>query len=211
LKEQNNISKNERILLRISYLFIFILSILALIFGVLNFLAYKGMPEAEAFLGVVYKTGAMTFPQDTKKAKEYLLRAAKKSDAMGQCELGNLYELERNYQLSAYWYLQSSLNGWWRCDQNFEKFDYPDKQGVFIMLKTKADSQNAFAQYLVGKSYIEGKGTEKNIENGINYLRKAALSGSRSAQIHLSGLFIKGEVVKQDIVEANKWLKLIEN
>lgn len=58
--------------------------------------------------------------------------------------------------------------------------------------------------------YIEGNGIQKSIEQGVYYLKKSALRGNKGAQIYLSGLFIKGEVVKQDYDEASKWLALIK-
>ena len=139
-------------------------------------------------------------------AEHYFIQAAKESNAEAQCGLGMFYESKKEYQMSGYWYLQSSLNGWWRCEDNFESYDYPDEKTVFNMLKKKADSHNKFAEYMVGKRYIEAKGVDKNLQEGIKYLKSAALSGSRGAQLYLAGLYIKGNVVPTNMTEADKWL-----
>lgn len=147
-------------------------------------------------------------PLHNKIAEHYFIEAANQNNSEAQCNLGTFYESQEDYQKSGYWYLQSSLNGWWRCEKDFEKYNYPDEKKVFLMLKAKADLKNKFAQYIVGKRYIEANGVEKDVQNGISYLQKAALAGSRGAQLYLAGLYLKGVVVTYDPAEAKKWIEL---
>lgn len=145
---------------------------------------------------------AVFIPRHNKIAEHYFIEAATQNNSEAQCSLGTFYESQKDYQKSGYWYLQSSLTGWWRCEKDFEKYNFPDEKKVFAMLKTKADSKNTFAQYMVGKRYIEAIGVEKNVQNGIGYLQKSALAGSRGAQLYLAGLYSKGVVVASDPIEA---------
>jgi hypothetical protein len=151
------------------------------------------------------------FPFHNQIAEYFFIEAAKKSNAEAQCSLGMFYESKGDYQLSGYWYLQSSLNGWWKCEDDFEHYDYPDESLVFTMLKKKADGHNKFAEYIVGKRYIEGKGVAKNLQEGIKYLKSAAFSGSRGAQLYLAGLYLKGDLVIANPTEADKWLSMNHN
>ena len=144
-------------------------------------------------------------------AEHFYIEATKKNNFEAQCDTGMFYESQKDFQKSGYWYLQSSLNGWWRCEDDFEKYNYPDEQAVFAMLKTKADSPNIFAQYMVGKRYIEAKGVRKNVHEGMKYLKLAAIRGSRGAQLYLAGLYLKGSVIPKDAHEAEKWVDMSYN
>lgn len=193
---------------KLAYLLIFVSLFAVLALGSVTYLAHKGMSEAQVFLGYLYQGGLWVFPKDTGKAKNYFVQAAAKGNAEGQCALGELFAQETNYQDAAYWYLKSALQGFQRCEYNFGGLDFPNEKNVFELLKKEADKSNAFAEFSVGTRYIEGNGIQKNIEQGVYYLKKSALQGNEGAQIYLSGLYVKGEVVKQDYDEANKWLTL---
>jgi TPR repeat protein len=151
---------------------------------------------------------AVFVPVHNRIAEHYYIEAAKKKNSEAQCNLGMFYESQEDYQKSLYWYLQSSLNGWWRCEDDFERYNFPDEQRAFAMLKIKADSENRFAQYMVGKRYIEANGIEKDVQIGIKYLKKAATDGNRGAQLYLAGLYLKGVVVSADPQEAEKWMDM---
>lgn len=200
----------ENILSKLAYLFILILTIFVLVFGVVNFLAYKNMPEANVFLGYLYQNGLATFPKDTQKAKDYFSMAAAKGDADGQCALGELYAKEERYEEALPWYFKSALLGSQRCEINFSKLTFSHEEKVFESLMKYADKSNTFAEFSVGTRYIEGKGVEKNVEQGLFYLKKSAMQGHKGAKIYLAGLYLKGEVVKQNYNEANKWLNTIK-
>lgn len=200
----------ENILSKLAYLFILILTIFVLVFGVVNFLAYKNMPEANVFFGYLYQNGFATFPKDIQKAKDYFSRAAAEGDAEGQCALGELYVQEERNEEALPWYFKSALLGSQRCEINFSKLTFSHEEKVFDSLMKYADKSNAFAEFSVGTRYIEGKGVEKNVEQGISYLKKAAVQGHKGAKIYLAGLYLKGEVVKQNYDEANNWLEAIK-
>lgn len=203
-------SRFENIFLKLTYLLILVLTIFVLVFGVVNFLAYKNVPEANVFLGYLYQNGLVTFPKDSHKAKDYFSRAAAKDDADGQCALGELYAKEERYQEALPWYFKSALLGSQRCEINFSKLTFSHEEKVFASLMNYANKSNTFAEFSVGTRYIEGKGVEKNVEQGLFYLKKSAMQGHKGAKIYLAGLYLKGEVVKQNYNEADKWLDTIK-
>jgi len=55
---------------------------------------------------------------------------------------------------------------------------------------------------------INGKGVDKDVEGGLDMLRKVADSGYPEAQFYLGKLYLEGEVVEQDIPYAKKMLTL---
>jgi uncharacterized protein len=188
--------------LKNSLLLIVVLSLSALV--IISKLDFKD-GRYEHRLGNFFEF-AIFIPIHNKIAEHFYIEAAKKNNSEAQCDIGMFYESQKDFQKSGYWYLQSSLNGWWRCEGDFEKYNYPVEQAVFAKLKIKADSPNRFARYMVGKRYIEAKGVEKNVQEGIKYLKLAALGGNKGAQHYLAGLYLKGDAVSKDPVEAEKWL-----
>lgn len=56
----------------------------------------------------------------------------------------------------------------------------------FELLKTRASDSNPYLQYLVAKAYLEGKGTAKDEQSGMDWMRRAAASGSGDAKRFLA-------------------------
>ena len=202
--------KINKIITRLKWIVLIVIVLFDLILLGLNFLANKDMPEANVFLGYLYKDGVAVFPKDEDKAKIYFLRAAKKDDAEGQCALGELYTKEGDYEQALIWYFKSALLGSQRCEINFSQLTFTHEDKVFESLLKFANQSNTFAEFSVGVRFVEGKGVEKNIKQGIFYLKKAASQGHNGAAIYLAGLYLKGDLVKQDFDEANKWLNSVK-
>ena len=55
---------------------------------------------------------------------------------------------------------------------------------------------------------INGKNVDKDVEGGLDILRKVAESGYPEAQFYLGKLYYEGDVVEQDIPYAKKMLTL---
>ena len=66
-------------------------------------------------------------------------------------------------------------------------------------------SNHAYAQYFLGRMYSEGRGVEKNLQEGAKWYRKAAEKGVQDAQFRLGGLYEAGEGVPQDMEYAFAW------
>ena len=59
--------------------------------------------------------------------------------------------------------------------------------------------------YDLGCKYLYGIGMPKDIDIGIEYLRKAAEQGHSKAQYSLGVMYAQGEKVKQDFSKAAEW------
>jgi TPR repeat protein len=54
--------------------------------------------------------------------------------------------------------------------------------------KARANDSTPYMEFLLAKAYLEGKGTEKNEQLGMEWMRRAASSGSGDAQSYLDAL-----------------------
>lgn len=68
-----------------------------------------------------------------------------------------------------------------------------------------AEQGNAEAQFLLGKCYAFGLGTEKNMEQAVDWYRKSAEQGNAKAQNNLGNCYLWGEGVDEDYEEAARW------
>jgi len=181
------------------------------IFGVILFGVFRLEPHylssKEAFLGNFYRGKIIPLIHDNEKAKKYLTKAVEKyNSAEVQCDMGEVYAEENNYKLAGYYYFTAAMHGSQRCEVHFLKLSYPDGESkVFQMVKKIADEKKyASAQFMIGKRLIEGVGVSKDAKAGIVYLEKAVAQKHWGASLYLAGLYIKGELLPQDIDKANE-------
>jgi len=70
---------------------------------------------------------------------------------------------------------------------------------------TKARMGDSRAQNEVGIMYAEGRGTERNVPEGMRWFERSAEQGNARAACNLGLHFAKGLSVTKDVVEAVKW------
>ena len=68
------------------------------------------------------------------------------------------------------------------------KIDGPKAKEEFEAFKTRATDSNPYMQYMLAKCYLEGKGTDKDEQLGLEWMNKAAKSGSGDARAYLEGM-----------------------
>ena len=83
--------------------------------------------------------------------------------------------------------------------------DNTDLQKEFQENLSAAEKGNAKSQFLVGKSYVEGKGTGKNYIEAVKWYLKLAEQGYAEAQCILGNCYYNGKGVQQDYKKAVKW------
>ena len=71
---------------------------------------------------------------------------------------------------------------------------------VFDFQKTLAQNGNAEAQLMVGEMYEQGRGVEKNMEQAITWISKAAEQGNKAASYKL----LYYDLEKNSLIEGNK-------
>jgi Sel1 repeat len=54
--------------------------------------------------------------------------------------------------------------------------------------KARASDSSPYMEYLLAKAYLEGRGTEKNEQLGLEWMKRAAKSGSGDATSYLEAL-----------------------
>ncbi len=118
-------------------------------------LAEKGNAEAQFKIGEMYETGFGT-KKDLKLAEEWIAKAASQG-----------HETAGFKQL--YWDMQK--NGLTKTNT-----------ARYQELVTKANADNAYAQYYVGKLYAEGTGVKKDSDKALDWFNKATLQGVVEAE-----------------------------
>ena len=63
-----------------------------------------------------------------------------------------------------------------------------EKNNILPVTREKAEMGDAFAQYDLGMSYLEGDGVEKNVEEGVRWLKKSAENCLEAAQVAMGKL-----------------------
>ena len=69
--------------------------------------------------------------------------------------------------------------------------------------------KTACADFILGASYFEGWGVEKNQTKGIDYYKKGAEKGMDLSQKFLATAYYKGIGVERNPQEAAKWFKIL--
>jgi TPR repeat protein len=106
--------------------------------------------------------------QSIDKAMEWIERAAKKGDAAAQHEYAEALYHLEQPADAFYWMKKSAENG------------YKSAKGALAVL------------------YLNGIGTERNIEQGIKWIRQAADDGDANAKMRLGSAYIEGIGVPAD-------------
>lgn len=190
--------------------FIIFLAILGVvILGVVILGAFRLQPHylssKEAFLGNFYRGKIIPFIHDNERAKKYLAKAIENNNNEAVCDLGEIYAQENDYQLAGFNYFAAAMGGSQRCEVHLMKFSFSDEKGAYQFLKKMADERRyASAYFMVGKRLIEGLGVSKDAKTGIAYLEKAVAQEHWVAKLYLAGIYIKGELLPQDIDKANE-------
>tara|TARA_A100001037_G_scaffold298208_1_gene321526 strand:+ start:601 stop:957 length:357 start_codon:yes stop_codon:yes gene_type:complete len=72
-------------------------------------------------------------------------------------------------------------------------------------LRSKAEAEDAEAQYEMGWRHAIGMGLEADDVEALRWLRLAADQGHQLAQNNLGARYAKGDGVDQDLIEAYVW------
>lgn len=130
-----------------------------------------------------------------------------------EAAISNIYVTIRNDLINGdhiYSFTEDELREMINAMDNTDKFRYyfvdnPQLCVKLLNMVTKKESAVAQAQFFLGRCYIEGFGTEKNINESIKCLRCAAGLGLAEAQESLGDRYLYGEDVKKNAEEAIKW------
>lgn len=86
-----------------------------------------------------------------------------------------------------------------------------DNQKAAEYFEKSAELGNQYAKRLLALEYINGKKFEQNIDKGISLLTECADSGDAFSCYKLGNLYLRGEIVNQDLDKAEKYLLSAED
>lgn len=168
---------------------------------------------------------------DFKTAEQLLLLEVNAGNVLAMLELGKLYSMEKsglNDSEKSFEYYQKALRVFLQIELKAKKIkpylQYQIGMMYFKCLGTQIDNQkateyleksaelgNQYAKRLLALEYISGKNFEQNIDKGISLLTDCADSGDAFSCYKLGNLYLKGDVVVQDLDKAEKYLLSAED
>ena len=193
-------------------------------------LSYKGDPEAQYYLGCMYKNG-LGVKRDIKEANKFFketfdtyLKRANNGNNIALFKLAlmylNGYGVEQSYQEAIKLFKKSADIG--NLDAKFLLGDIYKKglgiprdneqadkyyKDVFEVYLKRAENGNRLAQYNLGDMYIYGRGVDKNYKEGVEYLKKSAEQGYLKAKYKLANIYRDGIFADKNKEESDKYFK----
>lgn len=143
----------------------------------------------EIRLGNMYLNGQGT-QVDIDKAIEWLNKAAEQDNADALYQLGYIYSNEE-----------------YSCFDTEKAYDYYAR-ALDIYIRAEGENSNATAEYRIGRMYINGMGTDINVDEGVKWLERAALNNNGEAAYQLYNVYSKGEVIEAQPERAMKFLEI---
>ena len=153
-------------------------------FKIIKMFAEQGETKAQFYLGNLYSDHI----QDYQQAIMWYERAAEGGENEAKYSLGLIYEDFKDNQRAYMWFSQA-VNGY----------------------RKVAENSDAVAQYKLGMAYVAGRGVEKDAQQALMWITKAAENGYAPAQARL-GLWYGHQLlstpayIKSDEEKSMHWL-----
>lgn len=164
-----------------------------------------GDPTAQRLLGDLYKDGVGT-QRNLSAAVKWYRKAAEAGDIRAQVSLATMYEtglgIAKSPEQAFKWFYKAATSN-----------DAPDemKRSRLHCLNEGAEDSTVdpsiIAAVKSGEMLINGEGTKKDTEAGIQLLEKAANSGQLEAMHLLGVIFSSGQGIKKDHELGVEWLR----
>jgi hypothetical protein len=117
--------------------------------------------------------------------------------------------VSRDYYVSARYYelaaIQGSMDGVRNAGVSYLNAKRPEEAYKFF--KFGADNDDLSCTYWCGKLLMEGKGVNKDVDEGVIMMMKAADAGFTNAQIAIGECYMNGEGVAKDSAIGIEWFK----
>lgn len=170
-----------------------------------------------------------SMPDDYKKAEKLLL--SESNNVLAFYDLGKLYSMEKSClkdDRKSFEFYEKSLHGFIQIEPKAKKIksylQYQigmmylkglgipvDNQKATKYFEKSAELGNQYAKRLLAFEYISGKNFEQNIDKGIPLLTEFADSGDDFACYKFGKIYLRGEIVNQDLNKAEKYLLSAED
>lgn len=144
-------------------------------------------------------TAAKPDPQQARQNKlNELLKKAEAGDVLAMVELGNAYELGRNWgKMIQFYYIDTGDND-----------PLLDREKAAKWYEKAAKQGNAEAQGRLGRLFFfEGSGVQKDFGNALEWFQKASAQGDPIAQFGLGMMYGKGDGFPKDESKCQEWIQ----
>ncbi len=161
--------------------------------------AKGGNPSAQTNLGILYLSGSGVRP-DYGEALRYFLDGAKNGETIAMTDLGYMYdqglEVARDLSEAADWYRMAAERGnavgqYNLADLYLREGVPPNNSIAFGVLLSAAKQGHSGARIKLGYLYLNGKGTQRDLETAYVWIKAAALSGDQRGTGYLDYLEAK--------------------
>lgn len=186
--------------------------------------AINGYTHANYYIGNMYYYG-LGFEQSFEKAAEYYYRAHENKDIYATYRLAKMHlkgegvsvDLQKaeelllkcsdkvtlaNYDLAAIYEENPAIFN--VSAETIQKFYKSALEGLIVQ---EQDTHDPFTEMRIGSMYVNGKGTDKNIESAISWFDQASLSGNPDASYQLAYIYTSDKYNFNDTEKGNEYYK----
>ncbi len=174
--------------------------------------AVKGDPEAQYEYGRRLLTGQKGAIHSSRLAFKWFAKAAGSRHPKAMAAMGLCYErglgVQRSMNKARSWYAAAVDAGNDDACQTLVQMEARsgNMQGALHWLERMADDDSIPAQLMLAHMHLNGTAKNANAEEGIRYLRYAAMQGNGEACLMLSTCYATGKGVPKDESLMMGWL-----
>ena len=187
--------------------------------------AQAGSTAAQFIVGCAYGEGACTprgtvvVQRDRARAAEWMERAARAGDPSAMHNLGYYYDrgvgVRRNPGRALFWYRTVWRKHRYESAANNIATIYRDRKDerrAFLWYRKAAEAGDGDALVEIAVRYLRGRGVRKDLQRGVELLRRAIRSnriteaGRDDARYHLGLCYLRGFGVRMSVARARRWL-----
>lgn len=175
--------------------------------------AVKGDPEAQYEYGRRLLTGQKGAIRSSRLAFKWFAKAAEKRQPRAMAAMGLCYErglgVKRSLPKARKWYAAAVDEGNDDACQTLVQMEARtgNLRGALRWLERMADDDSIPAQLILAQMHMNGTAKNASTEEGIRYLRYAAMQGDGEACLLLSTCYATGKGVPKDESLMMGWLK----
>lgn len=155
--------------------------------------AEGGIPQAQRIISGEYLTGKI-LKQDNQAAREWMEKAAKQGDAKAQYLLGCFYGSDDDMLAAIEWIQKAAEQGY--AEAQFEIGKLSQRSGKLSeavkWYRLAAEQGDYPAMYALALLYLDGNGVDRDPDQGMEYLTKAAEGGFHQAALELADRYYQG-------------------
>jgi len=169
--------------------------------------ASHGEASSQLRMAGVYDTPKAS-PADLAQAADWYRKAAEQGNGDAAYKLGQFYEQGRgvaqDYAQAGAWYRRGAEDG--HPGASYGLGVERDPAQATLWFGKAADKRFPSAEAALANLYFTGSGTPQNDEEGVKYLRRAAIASNIGAMRQLGQMLSQGAHVQADPAEAALWL-----